>query len=213
MTTLSESKKFPFILRLLDIIISAFALTTAMPLMAFIALAVRLDVGVPIFFRQARLGLEGLPFTFVKFRTMTNACDPNGDLLDDDLRVTHLGRFLRKTSLDELPSLWLVLNGTMSMIGPRPLPVDYLPRMTADQRRRFNILPGISGLAQVNGRTSLGLEERLKLDIEYLERMSLIFYLSLLCKTIAVILSRSGADSHEAGPFPWFSERRNDKRH
>ena len=212
MTVPSEGKKNSFILRVLDVIISASALIVTTPLLAMLAIAVRFDVGRPVFFRQARLGLEGLPFAFVKFRTMTNACDSNGELLDDDLRVTRLGRFLRKTSLDELPSLWLVLNGTMSMIGPRPLPVDYLPRMTTGQRRRFNILPGISGLAQVNGRTSLGWEERLKLDVEYLERMSLILYLGLLCKTIAVILSRCGADSHEAGPFPWFSEHRDDKR-
>uniref|UniRef100_UPI002ACEFDF9 sugar transferase n=1 Tax=Chloroflexus sp. TaxID=1904827 RepID=UPI002ACEFDF9 len=146
--------------RLLDLILVIPALIVLAPVMAVIALLVRIKLGPGVFFRQRRPGLHGRPFTMLKFRTMTDARDAQGRLLPDEQRLTPFGRFLRSTSLDELPELFCVLRGEMSLVGPRPLLMQYLDRYTPEQRRRHEVLPGITGLAQINGRNAISWEEK-----------------------------------------------------
>ncbi len=178
--------------RLCDTVFAALGLIVLSPVMAILALAVRLTLGSPIFFRQQRCGLKGKLFTLNKFRTMTDSRDSEGKLLPDAERLTRLGRLLRSTSLDELPELWNVVLGDMSLVGPRPLLVDYLGRYTGEQARRHEVRPGITGWAQVNGRNAISWEEKFKLDVWYVDNVCLSLDLRILAVTAWKILKREG---------------------
>lgn len=178
--------------RLFDITVPALALLLlALPLLLLIWL-VRRKLGSPVFFRQVRPGLNGLPFEMVKFRTMTDARGPDGLLLPDAVRLTPFGRFLRSTSLDELPELWNVLKGDMSLVGPRPLLMEYLPLYSPEQARRHAVRPGVTGWAQVNGRNAIGWEEKFALDVWYVDHQSLWLDIKILWLTVKKVLVRDG---------------------
>lgn len=162
------------------------------PVIAVIALVVRWKLGRPVLFRQTRPGLHGQPFELVKFRTMTTDRGPDGQLLPDEQRLPPVGRFLRSTSLDELPELWNVARGDMSLVGPRPLLLEYLPRYSARQARRHEVRPGLSGWAQVNGRNAPDWDTRLEMDVWYVENHSLALDLRILARTVRAVLRREG---------------------
>ncbi len=162
------------------------------PIFAAVAVLILLNMGLPVIFRDQRGGLHGTPFTFLKFRSMTTDCDAAGRPLPDERRLTRLGRFLRRTSLDELPQLWSVLRGDMSLVGPRPLPLEYLPLYSPDQFRRHEVPPGIVGWAVVNGRNANTWEKKFKLDLFYVDNWSLMFDLRILLLGIATVISGSG---------------------
>lgn len=178
--------------RLLDLALTVPALIITAPLMAVIALLVRLRLGSPVIFRQTRPGVGGTPFTLFKFRTMTDARDEDGNLLPDADRLTSFGAFLRSTSLDELPELWNVLRGDMSLVGPRPLLMQYLDRYTPEQARRNEVRPGLTGWTQVNGRNALSWERKFELDTWYVDHQSLRLDLRILAQTLLTILRREG---------------------
>jgi len=178
--------------RLIDLVLTILALTVAAPVLAIIALLVRLKLGSPILFRQQRPGLQGKPFTIFKFRTMTDARDSDGNVLADANRLTPFGRFLRSTSLDELPELINVLKGDMSLVGPRPLLMQYLDRYTPEQMRRHEARPGITGCAQVNGRNALTWERKFELDVWYVDNRSLWLDVKIICLTVWKIVRRDG---------------------
>lgn len=178
--------------RFLDLVIVIPALVVLAPVMAIIALLIRIKLGPGVFFRQQRPGLHGKPFTMLKFRTMTDACDAQGNLLPDDQRLTPFGRFLRSTSLDELPELLCVLRGEMSLVGPRPLLMQYLERYTPEQRRRHEVLPGITGLAQINGRNALSWEQKFAYDVQYVDQLSFWLDVKILFLTLWKVIKREG---------------------
>ena len=178
--------------RLADVVVSLVALLVLSPLMICIAILVRWKLGSPVFFRQQRPGLHGEPFTLVKFRTMMAESDKAGDSLNDSERLPRFGQLLRATSLDELPELWNVLVGDMSFVGPRPLLMEYLPLYTAEQRRRHDVPPGITGWAQVNGRNALSWEEKFALDVWYVDNRSMLLDLKILLMTVAKVLKKEG---------------------
>ncbi len=178
--------------RLLDIVVAWAGLVLFLPMIAVTALAVRAGLGTPVLFRQVRPGLREQPFTLLKFRTMRNDTGPVGRPLPDSERMTRLGRFLRSTSLDELPTLWNVLRGDMSLVGPRPLLMEYLPLYNEEQRRRHEVRPGITGLAQARGRNALSWQEKFALDIEYVENQSLALDLKILALTLKKVVAREG---------------------
>ena len=180
--------------RAADLSISSCALVVLFPFLAIVALLVRLKLGSPVLFRQCRPGLGGRRFTLVKVRSMTEGRDASGNLLPDAQRLTRFGRWLRKTSLDELPELWNVLKGDMSLVGPRPLLVcDFRKFPKREQLRRFSVKPGITGLWQVSGRSSLPDSERMRLDLEYVDHWSLGLDLKILARTLPVVISADGA--------------------
>jgi len=162
------------------------------PVIAAVAASVRLSLGSPVFFRQQRPGRYGRPFTLVKFRTMSNERSDRGQLLPDSERITRLGRFLRKTSLDELPQLWNVLTGDLSLVGPRPLLMQYLDRYTPFQRRRHEVSPGITGWAQVNGRNAITWEEKFAMDVWYVDNRSLRLDFRIMIMTFVQVIRRKG---------------------
>ncbi len=176
--------------RVFDFAVSIAALLLLGPLMALVALAVRIDFGAPVIFRQWRSGSRGELFEILKFRTMRHA--PDGRPLPDGDRMTRLGSALRSASLDELPELWNVLKGEMSLVGPRPLLPEYLPRYTSEQRRRHEVKPGITGWAQVNGRNAITWEERFKLDVWYVDHRNLRLDLMILWMTVLRVVRREG---------------------
>ncbi len=178
--------------RVLDLTLAVPLLLVASPLLLAIAALLRLRLGRPVLFRQQRPGLHGRPFTLLKFRTMTEARDASGALLPDAERLPAFGRFLRSTSLDELPELVNVLRGEMSLVGPRPLLMQYLDRYTPEQMRRHEVRPGITGWAQVNGRNALTWEQKFALDIWYVEHLSLWLDLRIMALTVWKILTREG---------------------
>lgn len=178
--------------RLLDVLVAAFALVLLSPLFAALAVLVRLKLGSPILFRQVRPGLRGEPFSLVKFRTMRDALGPAGKPLPDAERLTPFGAFLRSTSLDELPELWNVLRGEMSLVGPRPLLMAYLPLYTARQARRHEVRPGITGWAQINGRNAISWEEKFEYDVWYVDHHSIAQDLRIMCLTVVAVFRRSG---------------------
>ncbi len=178
--------------RLLDLVITIPALCLLSPVFVLIALLVRLRLGPPVFLRQQRPGLNGEPFTLFKFRTMTDARNVQGSLLPDADRLTPLGRFLRNASLDELPELFNVLRGEMSLVGPRPLLMQYLDRYTPEQMRRHAVKPGITGWAQVNGRNTLTWEQKFELDVWYVEHQSLLLDLKIIALTVWKTVKREG---------------------
>jgi lipopolysaccharide/colanic/teichoic acid biosynthesis glycosyltransferase len=178
--------------RALDVTAAAAGLLALSPVLGLTALAVRLAVGSPVLFRQVRPGLHGRPFTMVKFRTMRDATDAAGNPLPDEERLTRVGRFLRSTSLDELPELWNVLRGEMSLVGPRPLLMEYLPLYTPEQARRHEVRPGLTGWAQVNGRNAIGWEEKFRLDVWYVDNRSTRLDLKILLLTLRKVFVREG---------------------
>lgn len=178
--------------RAFDVIISVLGLLAFLPLLITVALLVRWKLGAPVLFRQMRPGLHGKPFEIYKFRTMTDERDAAGNLLPDSARLTRLGRLLRSTSLDELPELLNVLKGDMSLVGPRPLKVEYLPLYSQKQYRRHECLPGITGWAQVNGRNAITWEEKFKLDVWYVDNRSFLLDMKIIAMTFWKILKRDG---------------------
>jgi len=178
--------------RAFDLIVSLLTLILLSPLLTLIASLVRLKLGSPIIFRQQRPGLRGEPFTIYKFRTMTGERDTQGNLLSDSERLTPFGQFIRSTSLDELPELFNVLKGNMSLVGPRPLLMQYLDRYTPEQMRRHEVKPGITGWAQVNGRNAITWEQKFALDVWYVDHQSLWLDLKIIALTIWKILKREG---------------------
>jgi len=178
--------------RLFDFTAAALGLLLLAPLLLLLFALVRIKLGSPVLFRQTRPGLHGRPFQMVKLRTMTDARGPDGALLPDAERLTPFGRFLRSTSLDELPELWNVLRGDMSLVGPRPLLMEYLPLYTPEQARRHAVRPGITGWAQVNGRNALSWEEKFALDVWYVDHQSLALDISILWRTVRKVLVREG---------------------
>ncbi len=191
--------------RFLDIVVSSAALLLFAPALLAIAVAIGVTMGRPILFRQARPGLNGRPFQMAKFRTM--AADPRGaagKLLPDEVRITRLGRILRSTSLDELPELWAVLKGDMSLVGPRPLLMKYLERYTPEQARRHAVKPGLTGWAQVKGRNSLSWSEKLALDVWYVDNRSFFLDLKILAVTLVTVITRKGISADGSATMPEF---------
>lgn len=178
--------------RLFDIIVSLFSLLLLLPLIFFIACLARCKLGTPVFFRQTRPGLNGKPFEMIKFRTMLDAKDDKGRLLSDELRMTPFGSFLRASSLDELPELWNVLRGDMSLVGPRPLLMEYLPLYSNDQFRRHEVRPGVTGWAQVNGRNELSWEDKFNLDVWYVDNRSFWLDIKIILTTVKKVVYRDG---------------------
>jgi lipopolysaccharide/colanic/teichoic acid biosynthesis glycosyltransferase len=193
--------------RLFDLIAAFFALLLlALPL-ALLAWQVRRKLGSPVFFTQVRPGLHGKPFKMVKFRTMTSERGPDGELLPDAVRLTPFGRFLRSSSLDELPELWNVLKGDMSLVGPRPLLMEYLPLYSPVQARRHEVRPGITGWAQVNGRNAISWEDKFKLDVWYVDHRSLWLDVKILWLTVKKVLVRDGISAEGEATMPRFTGR------
>lgn len=179
-----------YIKRILDLILSLMALILLMPLMIIIGILVRINLGSPIIFKQKRPGKNEKIFTLYKFRTMTDKRDIDGNLLPDEYRLTKFGKFLRSTSLDELPELINIIKGDMAIVGPRPLLVEYLPYYTEEEKHRHDVRPGLTGLAQVNGRNAISWEEKLKYDTEYIKEISFYSDLKIIFKTIKKTIKR-----------------------
>lgn len=190
--------------RAFDVIVALMLLVLLAPVLALIALAVRVNLGAPVFFRQQRPGQHERPFMLVKFRTMRNSTDAEGRLLDDAQRLTTFGQLLRATSLDELPELWNVLIGEMSLVGPRPLLMDYLPRYSAIQRRRHEVRPGITGWAQIHGRNSTTWEARLEQDVWYVEQRSFLLDMRILVRTVRQVCVADGIAQPGHATMPRF---------
>ena len=183
--------------RAFDIAASASALVVLSPVLAITAYKVKKELGSPVIFRQTRPGLHGKPFEMIKFRTMKDATDKEGNALPDSERLTEFGKKLRASSLDELPELWNVLKGDMSLVGPRPLLMEYLPLYNAEQAKRHNVRPGVTGYAQVNGRNSLSWEEKFKLDLWYVENQSFILDIKIILSTVKKVLIKEGINQNE----------------
>jgi lipopolysaccharide/colanic/teichoic acid biosynthesis glycosyltransferase len=190
--------------RSFDFIASIAAFLLLSPLLVAVALCVRANLGSPILFVQQRPGLNAKPFLLVKFRTMLDATDETGATLTDDARLTRFGKFLRSTSLDELPELWNIIKGDMSLVGPRPLLMQYLPLYSPQQARRHEVRPGVTGWAQVNGRNLLDWDEKFKLDLWYLSHQSFLLDLKILLMTVRSVLARDGISNHEHATMPPF---------
>lgn len=193
---------------LFDIIFSLTLIILLAPLILFIALLIWVTMGRPILFRQRRVGYQGQVFTIYKFRTMTEERDENGNLLPDEQRLTRFGRFLRETSLDELPELFNVLKGDMSLVGPRPLLVEYLPYYTPEERKRHNMRPGITGWAQVNGRNAITWDQKLALDVWYVDNWSLWLDFKIILMTIIKVIKREGISTNGYATAPRLDEVR-----
>ena len=181
-----------FIKRIFEFTIALLALFMLLPIFLTISILVLLKMGTPIFFIQPRPGLNGETFKMYKFRTMTNKCDKNGKLLEDKDRLSNFGSFLRSTSLDELPTLWNVLCGNMSLVGPRPLLIEYLPLYSKNQARRHDVRPGITGWAQVNGRNAISWNEKFELDTWYVENQSFVLDMKIILLTLKKVIKRDG---------------------
>ena len=181
--------------RLIDIILSSIGLFFCFPLFLYLYIQINKNLGSPIVFKQIRPGLDGKPFTMFKFRTMRDAIDASGNLLPDAERLTPFGQKLRSTSLDELPELWNVLKGDMSLVGPRPLLMEYLPLYDKEQYRRHEMRPGITGWAQINGRNAISWEDKFKLDVWYVDNQSLKLDLKILLLTIKKVFIKEGVSS------------------
>ena len=178
--------------RLIDVTASGAALAVLSPVLAVTAYKVKKNLGSPVLFKQTRPGLNGKPFEMIKFRTMKDATDKDGNLLPDSERLTPFGQKLRSTSIDELPELWNVLKGDMSLVGPRPLLMDYLPLYNSEQARRHNVRPGITGYAQVNGRNAIGWDKKFELDTWYVDNQSLWLDIKILFKTVKKVVVKDG---------------------
>lgn len=190
--------------RTLDILIAALGLIIFSPILLVISLMIRRDIGTPVLFCQTRPGLLGKPFRMIKFRTMRNALDAEGRPLPDAERLTKLGRFLRSSSIDELPELWNVLKGEMSLVGPRPLLMEYLPLYSQSQARRHNVRPGVTGWAQVNGRNAISWDEKFALDVWYVDNRTIWLDLKILWLTVRKVLKRDGISAAGEATMPKF---------
>ena len=184
-----------YVKRILDFMISLCAGIVLSPVFLIVAVLVRVKLGSPVIFKQERPGRDEKIFRRYKFRSMRDEKDENGQLLPDEMRLNHFGKLLRSTSLDELPELWNIIKGDMSIIGPRPLLVSYLPLYNSRQKRRHEVRPGLTGLAQVNGRNALSWEERFELDVSYVENVSFLMDAGIFCKTIYSVIKREGISS------------------
>lgn len=186
---------YKYIKRFFDIISSLLAIIILSPVLAVTAVLVRIKLGSPVLFKQERPGKDEKIFSLYKFRTMTDEKDENGELLPDEVRLTKFGQFLRSTSLDELPELFNILKGDMSVIGPRPLLVRYLPRYNSHQKRRHEVRPGLSGWAQVNGRNTVSWEDKFNMDVEYVDNYSFLMDIKILLMTVVNVLKHDGISS------------------
>ena len=191
-------KRISIMKRIFDVIASFLGLLILMPVIAIVAWQVKRKLSSPVLFRQLRPGKDENPFTVMKFRTMLDAYDADGSPLPDSERITDFGRFLRKTSLDELPQLWNVLKGDMSIVGPRPLLVQYLPYYTEEEKKRHDVRPGVTGLAQISGRNAITWEKKLALDVKYVNEQSFLLDIKIIILTIKRVLK--GSDVLEASP-------------
>ena len=191
--------------RIFDLVLALMAAILLAPVLAVVAVLVRTRLGSPVLFRQVRPGLHGQPFVMVKFRTMTDARGSDGALLPDAVRLTPFGQFLRRASLDELPELWNVLRGEMSLVGPRPLLMQYLPLYSPAQARRHAVRPGVTGWAQVNGRNALSWEEKFTADVWYVDNRSLWLDLKILALTVLAVLGRKGISAAGEATMPPFT--------
>ena len=197
--------------RAFDIAASASALVLLSPVLAITAYKVKKELGSPVLFRQTRPGLHGKPFEMIKFRTMKDATDKEGNALPDSERLTEFGKKLRASSLDELPELWNVLKGDMSLVGPRPLLMEYLPLYSAEQAKRHNVRPGVTGYAQVNGRNSLSWEDKFKLDTWYVEHQSFWLDMKILLKTVKKVIIKEGINQSEEVTMTRFTGKKNEQ--
>lgn len=191
--------------RLLDIIIASIALILLSPLYVFVAYKVKKNLGSPVLFRQVRPGLHGKPFEMIKFRSMKDAVDAQGNPLPDSERLTPFGEMLRSTSLDEMPELWNVIKGDMSIVGPRPLLMEYLPLYSPEQAKRHHVRPGMTGHAQVNGRNAIGWEEKFKLDTWYVENQSTWLDFKIMFKTVHKVLAKEDISAEGDATMPKFT--------
>lgn len=194
-----------YVKRLLDLVLSAVALLLLSPVILVVAILVRCNLGAPVIFCQERPGKDEEIFKLYKFRSMTDACDAYGELLPDELRLTRFGRFLRSTSLDELPELWNIFKGDMSIVGPRPLLVKYLPLYNEEQRHRHDVTPGLTGWAQVHGRNLCSWEEKFDYDIWYVDHVSFILDLQIIFLTVKSVLKREGISSEDSATMEEFT--------
>lgn len=194
-----------FVKRIVDVVGAVLGLVLLTPVLIVVAIAIWRQMGAPILFTQTRPGLNGRPFRMVKFRTMRDATDTSGRPLADAERLTRLGRFLRGSSLDELPELWNVLKGEMSLVGPRPLLMEYLPLYSPAQARRHDVRPGVTGWAQINGRNALSWPEKFALDIWYVDHRSLRLDLKILCLTLRKVVAREGISAAGDATMPKFT--------
>lgn len=199
--------------RLLDIIIASIALILLSPLYAFVAYKVKKNLGSPVLFRQVRPGLHGKPFEMIKFRTMKDAADEQGNPLPDSERLTAFGQMLRSTSLDEMPELWNVIKGDMSIVGPRPLLMEYLPLYNQEQAKRHLVRPGMTGHAQVNGRNAIGWEEKFKLDTWYVENQSIWLDFKIMFKTVHKVLAKDDISAEGEATMTKFTGTKTDNLH
>lgn len=190
--------------RVFDFALAVISLVVFLPIILLLMLLIRLKIGSPVFFYQVRPGVNGQPFKMIKLRTMTNMRDARGELLPDSERLTRFGKFLRSSSLDELPGLWNVLKGEMSLVGPRPLLMQYLDRYTPEQARRHEVQPGITGWAQVNGRNAISWEDKFKLDIWYVDNQSIWLDIKILLLTIWKVIKRSDISAVGDATMPEF---------
>ncbi len=197
--------------RALDVTVSLLVLVLLSPVLLLVALVILATMGPPVFFTQERPGLHGRPFRLIKFRSMTDRKCPDGAPLPDEQRLGAIGRALRSTSLDELPELLNVLRGDMSLVGPRPLLMEYLPLYSADQHRRHQVRPGLTGLAQIGGRNALGWDEKFALDLRYVDQWSMALDLRILAATIWKVLSRHGISHGDHVTTPKFQGNRDDQ--
>lgn len=195
---------YKYIKRILDIISSLLAIIILSPLLAVTAVLVKTKLGSPVLFRQERPGKDEKIFTLMKFRTMTDERDENGELLPDEVRLTKFGKFLRSTSIDELPELFNILKGDMSVIGPRPLLVEYIPRYNEHQHRRHEVRPGLSGWAQVNGRNTVSWEDKFDMDVYYVDNYSFAMDVKILFMTVFNVLKREGISSETSATMEVF---------
>ena len=195
--------------RFLDIIIASIALVLLSPLYAFVAYKVKKNLGSPVLFRQVRPGLNGKPFEMIKFRTMKDAMDAQGNPLPDSERLTPFGKMLRSTSLDEMPELWNVIRGDMSVVGPRPLLMEYLPLYNVEQAKRHNVRPGMTGHAQVNGRNAIGWEEKFKLDTWYVENQSTVLDFKIMLKTVQKVIAKDDISAEGEATMTRFTGSKN----
>lgn len=195
---------YKYIKRILDIISSLLAIIILSPLLAVTAILVKTKLGSPVLFKQERPGKDEKIFTLMKFRTMTDERDENGKLLPDEVRLTKFGKFLRSTSIDELPELFNILKGDMSVIGPRPLLVEYIPRYNEHQHRRHEVRPGLSGWAQVNGRNTVSWEDKFDMDVHYVDNYSFAMDVKILFMTVLNVLKKEGISSETSATMEVF---------
>jgi sugar transferase EpsL len=198
--------------RILDFIASSICLICLIPILIIVGIVIHFTMGSPVVFRQMRPGLNAKPFFIYKFRTMTEGCDASGKLLSDEARLTGIGKWMRKCSIDELPQLWNVFIGDLSLVGPRPLLIEYLPLYSPGQARRHNVKPGITGWAQVNGRNAISWEEKFQLDVWYVDNWSFALDMKILLMTVLRVVSSSGINNPGHVTMPEFKGTKIDER-